>query len=217
VAGWPVNPLMALGTVLAVVLLAYWVNVANFMDGIDLMEVVGLGLPTLYLSVALLRVAPESAVGWTGVALCGALTGFAGFNWPPARLFLGDSGSLVSGIVSGLVVFETAGRIGLPAALLPMLYFAVDASSTLVWRARRGENLFAAHSNHAYQIARRAAAMPGAVVLRVGVLGVVLCALSHAAALGPAWLGWLWLALGLVLTGLVTLRLRMAPVGNAGQ
>jgi UDP-N-acetylmuramyl pentapeptide phosphotransferase/UDP-N-acetylglucosamine-1-phosphate transferase len=165
----------------AFLFLFYWINAANFMDGLDLMEVVGIGLPLSFCSTLLLTTpgAPDS-LAILGLALCGALAGFAVFNIPPARVFLGDSGSLVCGLVSGCVIIETAVFISLPIAVLPFLYFFADTLSTLAIRLVDGENIFQAHSRHAYQVARRTGMSSQTIVMQVGLLTLLLCALSLA-------------------------------------
>ncbi len=177
---WNASALAALAV--ATVGIAYWTNVANFMDGIDLMEVVGLGLPLACVSIMLLQAeAGQPAYGVAGLALAGALAGFALFNRPPASVFLGDGGSLVCGLVSSCVILAAAAGTSAAAAAIPFLYFACDATSTLVLRLRGGENILTAHSSHAYQIARRAGIPVPAIIARVAMLNGFLCVLSWVA------------------------------------
>jgi UDP-N-acetylmuramyl pentapeptide phosphotransferase/UDP-N-acetylglucosamine-1-phosphate transferase len=165
----------------AFLFLFYWINAANFMDGLDLLEVVGIGLPLSFCSMMLITTpgAPNN-LAILGLAVSGALAGFAVFNFPPARVFLGDSGSLVCGLVSGCVITETAYFVSLPIAVLPFLYFLADTLSTLAIRLADGENVFQAHSRHAYQVARRTGMSSQTIVMQVGLLTLLLCALSLA-------------------------------------
>ena len=139
------------------IVLVWFVNLTNFMDGLDLMAVSGLGVPLLI--AAGLLVGLGSTAGWA-VALATAtgagFAAFAIFNRPPAKLFLGDNGSLPAGLAAGIVFLALAEQISVWGAWIPFGYFIVDATSTVVLRLVRGRNVFQAHSEHAYQIAFRA-------------------------------------------------------------
>ena len=129
----------------------WFVNLVNFMDGIDWMtvaEVVPLtaGLVLFGLMGALPRDATVVAL-----ALCGAMIGFAPFNRPVARLFLGDVGSLPIGLLLGWLLVLLAGGGHLAAALLLPLYYLADATITLLRRLANGEPVMQAHRSHFYQ------------------------------------------------------------------
>ena len=81
------------------------------------------------------------------------MLGFAPFNRPVAKLFLGDGGSLPIGLVLGWLLLQLAGNGHLAAALLLPLYYVADATITLVRRMARGERITEAHRSHFYQIA----------------------------------------------------------------
>jgi UDP-N-acetylmuramyl pentapeptide phosphotransferase/UDP-N-acetylglucosamine-1-phosphate transferase len=130
------------------------VNVVNFMDGLDWMIVaeivpVSAGLAALGLLGAL----PDTAT-FVALALCGAVIGFAPFNKPVARLFLGDVGSLPMGLLIGWLLALLAGGGHLAAALLLPLYYLADATLTLFRRLAAGEKITQAHRTHFYQRAR---------------------------------------------------------------
>src|SRR4029079_16525608 len=129
----------------------WFINLVNFMDGIDWMtvaEVVPLTAGLVFLG--LIGEIPSSATV-TAAALFGATVGFAPFNRPVARLFLGDVGSLPIGLILGWLMLMLAGRDNLAAAvLLPLLYLA-DATITLAGRITRGEPIAEAHRDHFYQ------------------------------------------------------------------
>ena len=130
------------------------VNVVNFMDGLDWMIVaeivpVSAGLAALGLLGAL----PDTAT-FAALALCGAVIGFAPFNKPVARLFLGDVGSLPMGLLIGWLLALLAGGGHLAAALLLPLYYLADATLTLFRRLAAGEKITQAHRTHFYQRAR---------------------------------------------------------------
>ncbi|HZP68489.1 MAG TPA: glycosyl transferase [Pseudolabrys sp.] len=137
---------------LLVLLGGVWlVNVANFMDGIDWMTVaefvpVTAGLVLLGMLGAL----PVHATA-VAAALCGAIIGFAPFNRPVARLFLGDVGSLPAGLLLGWMLALLAGEGHLAAAILLPLYYLADATITLMRRILNGERITQAHRCHFYQ------------------------------------------------------------------
>lgn len=142
---------VAVERALAVVAGVWFVNLTNFMDGIDgilVAEFVPLGGVLAMLS-AVGIVSPVAGV--LGATLCGALLGFAPFNKHPAKLFLGDVGSLPIGLLAATMLFELAAQGHVAAALLLPMYFLFDATETLILGLLRGHNVLAAHRRHAYQ------------------------------------------------------------------
>lgn len=170
----------AFETVLVVVFLVWFINMTNFMDGLDLMIVSGIGVPHLVLAAMGLISVLGSESTALSVAVAGALLGFAPFNYPPARIFLGDNGSLPIGFLTGVGVLLIAHRHPV-AGLIPFLYFFVDSVSVLLLRLMRGKNIFEAHSDHAYQIARRAGRSSVSIAAKVALLSLCCAALAAAA------------------------------------
>jgi UDP-N-acetylmuramyl pentapeptide phosphotransferase/UDP-N-acetylglucosamine-1-phosphate transferase len=139
---------------LLLVLAGVWfVNLTNFMDGIDGITLAGF----LPLAVAIHAFSMVSYASVSGglIALCfaGAMLAFIPFNWHPARLFLGDVGSLPMGLIGGALLFDTAAHGGLVAAIILPLYHFADATLTLLKRLARREKVWEAHRQHAYQCA----------------------------------------------------------------
>ncbi|MEZ5839388.1 MAG: glycosyltransferase family 4 protein [Hyphomicrobiales bacterium] len=137
----------------------WFINLYNFMDGIDGITgtesaAIGLGL----VAVVLVSGLGDVPLGLYGAALAGAGLGFLVWNWSPARLFMGDVGSVPLGFLIGWLLILLAGEGHLAAALILPLYYVVDASYTLMRRLMRGERIWQAHRQHAYQ---RAAAVIG--------------------------------------------------------
>lgn len=163
----------------------WFINLVNFMDGVDLI-VVGEMVP-LTACIGLL--------GWLGflgqlesvvaVALCGSLLGFALFNWPRAKLFLGDVGSLPIGLIVAWLLYEAAAQGYWVVAVLLPLYFCADATVTACRRLMNREQLWKAHRTHYYQ----RAADNGLSALRISstvfALNLVLCALAIATVFWP--------------------------------
>ena len=167
----------------ALILLAglWFLNLVNFMDGIDWMmvaEVVPIAGAMVLLGY-LGCLAPLPTL--LAAALLGAMLGFAPYNKPVARLFLGDSGSLPVGLVLGWLLMQLAIHGHLAAALLLPLYFIADATLTLLWRMQRREPFWLPHRSHFYQQAIARGYSVPAVVGRVFGTNVVLAALAFMA------------------------------------
>jgi UDP-N-acetylmuramyl pentapeptide phosphotransferase/UDP-N-acetylglucosamine-1-phosphate transferase len=175
----------------------YFVNLVNFMDGIDWMTVAEV-VPVI---------AGLLAAGWLGalaapgviaaLALLGAVLGFAPFNRPVARLFLGDVGSLPIGLLLAWLLALLAGNGHLAAALLLPLYYLADASLTLMRRLKAGERVWQAHRTHFYQRATDRGFSVIEIVTRVFVLNVTLAALAAISIAVPAW----WMSLAALAAG----------------
>jgi UDP-N-acetylmuramyl pentapeptide phosphotransferase/UDP-N-acetylglucosamine-1-phosphate transferase len=156
----------------------WFVNLVNFMDGLDWMTVVEVVPVTIALGLfgffGLLSPAPTLIA----IALGGAMIGFAFFNRPVASLFLGDVGSLPIGLLLGWCLLQLAGSGHLIAALLLPLYYLADATITLLRRLLKGEAVWVAHRSHFYQRATDNGFNVLQVVTEVFLLNVVLAALA---------------------------------------
>jgi UDP-N-acetylmuramyl pentapeptide phosphotransferase/UDP-N-acetylglucosamine-1-phosphate transferase len=181
----------------------WFVNLVNFMDGLDWITVAEMVPVTAFIA----------GLGWLGLlplpvalvatALCGALLGFAPFNKPVARLFLGDVGSLPIGLMVGWLLLELAGTGALAAAILLPLYHLMDATITLLRRLARREKVWEAHRSHFYQQATDNGFSALSVSAHVFGLNLALAAL---AAVTLVWTSGLVQGLSL-LTGLVLVGL----------
>jgi UDP-N-acetylmuramyl pentapeptide phosphotransferase/UDP-N-acetylglucosamine-1-phosphate transferase len=163
----------------------YFVNAVNFMDGIDWMtvaEVVPLAGGLALLGV--LGALPPAAV-LLALALCGAMIGFAPFNRPVARLFLGDAGSLPIGLLLLWLLLLLAGSHPIAAFLLP-LYYIADTGITILWRLMKGETITSAHRSHYYQRALDGGFSVYQIVTRVFLLNILLVALALATVVSPS-------------------------------
>ena len=142
-----------------------------------------------------------------------AAVGFLRWNWHPAKIFLGDVGSVPLGFLLGWLAIAAAGQdsVGGPiwtACLILPLYYFVDATVTLLRRLARGVNIFQAHREHFYQQAviagRRHDQVAGAIALCGGGL--------WAAAWGvTAWAPVAGLALAALLVGVLIVWMRRPP------
>jgi len=166
----------------------WFVNLVNFMDGIDWMTVAEAVPSTACLFLFALFGAAPPPVGPVALALCGAVLGFAPFNRPTAKLFLGDVGSLPIGLLLFWLLLQLAGSGHLAAAFLMPLYYLADATITLMRRLSRGERLTEAHSSHFYQLAVIRGLPVLTVVQWVCGVNVVLAALAALSIwLSSAW------------------------------
>jgi UDP-N-acetylmuramyl pentapeptide phosphotransferase/UDP-N-acetylglucosamine-1-phosphate transferase len=156
----------------------WFVNLVNFMDGIDWMTVAEVVPATA--AIVLLGVtgamAPLPSI--FAAALLGAILGFAPSNRPVARLFLGDVGSLPIGLLLGWLLLQLAGTRHLAAALILPLYYLLDATITLLRRIARRERFWEAHRSHFYQRATDNGFSVSAIVARVALVNLVLAALA---------------------------------------
>ena len=163
----------------------WFVNLVNFMDGLDLMTVAETVPITAALAVlGFFGFLPPVAVA-VSLALCGALIGFSYFNRPIAKLFLGDVGSLPIGLLLGWLFVLIAGNGARAAAILLPLYYLADSTVTLIRRAYNGERVWQAHRSHFYQRATDCGLSVGDVVRRVFVVNLGLCLLALATVVVP--------------------------------
>ena len=188
-------PLIAV-QVFVVLAWIWFINLYNFMDGIDgicAVETIsiGLGFAVLTVLVATLDVLGMLTAVIFGLqaplalALVGSLIGFLPWNWHPARIFLGDVGSVPLGYLVGwlLVMLFAFGFIA-AAFILPM-YYVADATITLCRRLRRGERPWRAHREHFYQRATGAGLSHSRVSLGILLGNVVLIGCAAASLWWP--------------------------------
>lgn len=162
--------------------LVWLTNLYNFMDGIDGlaggMALIGFGV----LGIGALQTG-GTAVASACLAVAAAAAGFLVFNWHPARLFLGDAGSIPLGFLAGALGI-LGWRDDLWSIWFPLLAFApfvVDATVTLLRRLLRGDRVWQAHREHYYQRLvrmgwshRRTALAEYAIMLGAGSLALLL-------------------------------------------
>lgn len=135
-------------------LMVWLVNLYNFMDGADGLAG-GMALFGFagYAAGALLSDHPLPALAWSATAVSGSALGFLLFNFHPARIFLGDAGSISLGFLAGALGYW-GWRGAVWPVWFPILVFApfiADASITLARRLLRGEKFWRAHREHYYQ------------------------------------------------------------------
>ena len=164
------------------------VNVWNFMDGIN-----GLAASQAALAAFAYALLLDGAWHWLALALLAGCLGFLPFNFPRARIFLGDVGSGALGFaLAGLAVaaFQAGPHEKAPLLILPFCLFLVDAGFTLLRRMLKNEPWWAPHVTHVYQIAARRFGHVAVTVFYMLVSGTTLLPLivSHPVIAGrPGW------------------------------
>ena len=206
----PVLPL-SVERVLLVIGGAWFVNLTNFMDGMDWMTVVEMVPVTLVLVLTWVSGRLPAAPGLLALGLLSGLVGYAPFNRPVARLFLGDVGSLPIGCLVAYGLYSLAGSgtgFGpLIAAILLPLYYLADSGITLVRRIARRERVWEPHRTHFYQIAVGRGGTVPAVLRRVTATNAALCILAGLSLKVSPWLQALSAALGVVVVTTTLLKL----------
>jgi UDP-N-acetylmuramyl pentapeptide phosphotransferase/UDP-N-acetylglucosamine-1-phosphate transferase len=178
--GW--LPLWA-DRLVALVAWVWFVNLFNFMDGID--GITGVETGSLGLGLALLAALAADGPGqWLALSAAAAGIGFLVWNWHPAKIFLGDSGSIPLGFLLGWLLLRTAADGHWAPALILPAYYLTDATLTLARRARRGETIFQAHRQHFYQQAVQGGIRHSDVAViillaNLGLIALALTALTH--------------------------------------
>lgn len=146
----------SVGNVLTLLYLVWMLNLYNFMDGID--GIASVEAICVCLGGCLIyALSGHSELIASPLLLAAAVCGFLFWNFPPARIFMGDAGSGFLGVILALLSLQAAWTE--PALLWSWLIllgvFIVDATATLLRRLIRGEKVYEAHRSHAYQFASR--------------------------------------------------------------
>jgi Fuc2NAc and GlcNAc transferase len=151
--GFAVVNLGAGGSIAAVVFLVWFLNIYNFMDGIDGIASVEAISVMAFATLLLFSQRGEPSILFAVLVVTAAAAGFLIWNWPPARIFMGDAGSGFLGFFVGSIAWATIvrGRLSVWVWLILLGAFIIDASVTLLRRWSRGARLAEAHRSHAYQ------------------------------------------------------------------
>lgn len=208
--GVNIHDLGSFGYVLGIVGLVWAVNLFNFMDGIDgiaaseasfmcwaALVILGLGADAL-LSATLM------------LALGAASAGFLVWNWPPARIFMGDVGSGYLGFAIGVLAIASSRSQPVALSVWAVLgaIFIADTAVTLVTRVIRGERVYQAHRSHAYQVLARRWGSHQRTTIAVCLFNLLfLLPMAWIVREYPAAAGWVTVA-ALLVPGVIALALR---------
>jgi UDP-N-acetylmuramyl pentapeptide phosphotransferase/UDP-N-acetylglucosamine-1-phosphate transferase len=135
----------------ATIVWLWFVNLFNFMDGIDGITGGSAAAMGFGLTLILLRYGPDPLEAFRSLMIVAVAVGFLVWNWHPAKIFLGDVGSVPLGFLLGFELIRLAMNGGQVFALIVALYYLADATITLLRRAKRGERIWKAHREHFYQ------------------------------------------------------------------
>ncbi|MDD2031069.1 MraY family glycosyltransferase [Pseudomonas sp. 39167] len=163
-----------IGSILAAFYLVWLLNLYNFMDGID--GIAGVEAVTVGLGACVLYwLDGNGLLLWPCLLLAASAGGFLVWNFPFARIFMGDAGSGFLGLILGVLALQ-AGWASFELFwgwLILLGIFIVDASFTLLRRLLRGEKVYEAHRSHAYQFASRRYGKHWPVTITVGLINLL--------------------------------------------
>ncbi|ACI50046.1 glycosyl transferase family 4 [Gluconacetobacter diazotrophicus PA1 5] len=210
------------GAVLSVGVLVFMTNAVNFMDGLNGLASGSILLACLVIGGLASGGADRAGLGDMALILAAALAGFLPFNFPAARIFMGDVGSQSCGLLMGAFGLAgaaggTGGGLGLAVPLL-MAGLLYDVGYTLLRRWRNGARLVESHREHLYQLATQAGMSPVVVTLvqwAFVLWGGVAALLMQQGRTGPAGALVLVLLPQLGWTGIVRGRIRRMPPRDA--
>ena len=168
--------------------LVWFINLYNFMDGIDgLAGAETAAIAFGYAAINYAGATDVAALYGLALAVGGAALGFLIWNWSPARIFMGDVGSVPLGFLCGMMMLDLAVRHSLVAALILPLYFVADATITIARRLLAGAKPWDAHRTHFYQRAALALGRHAPVVVRIVICNAALMTAAVLAVTAP-WL-----------------------------
>lgn len=165
----------------------WFINAFNFMDGIDGIAgtetaAIGIGVAVVAATATMMGQQATGADAMAtllfGATIAAAAFGFLPWNWQPARLFLGDVGSVPLGFLLGWLLLRLASEGQGAAALILPLYYLADSTLTLIRRTIRGEKPWQAHREHFYQRAVVRGLSHATVVRAVAIANLALIILA---------------------------------------
>lgn len=173
---------MLLTIVVSMTIILGWVwfiNLYNFMDGIDGIT----GMQTIFVCAGISIIYWISGAHTPGsielpLLIASATAGFLWWNWSPAKIFMGDIGSVFLGFIVGWLLIELAMVGHWAAAIILPMYYLADATITLCRRALRGDRFWEAHREHFYQRAHQAGLGHNNVVWRIAFGNLALLGLA---------------------------------------
>lgn len=194
-------PLPGIGSVLAVIGIVWLINLYNFMDGIDGIAG-GQGVCAALMGGALLWLAGNQGLALAAWLLAAACAGFLVWNWPPARIFMGDVGSGLIGFIFAVLALasEKSGDVPLLIWVLLLALFVGDSTLTLLKRMIRGEKWYTAHRSHGYQrLIQKGLSHRDVTLWFIGINVLVLWPLALWGWQVPELLLWLWLSTAILI------------------
>ena len=156
----------------------WFVNLYNFMDGIDGIT----GVQTICITLGIIVLSATGSLPTEMVApasiVSAATIAFLFFNWPPSQIFLGDVGSVSLGFLIGWMLLELVGSGQWAAAIILPGYYLCDATFTLLRRLLSGEKVWSPHREHFYQRAVQGHLTHSGVIVRLSIINLCLITLA---------------------------------------
>ena len=179
VPGWSLSSGGIVILLLSVLWIAWMANLYNFMDGIDgisAVETIILGATTSYW----FAMSGEISIAVICIAVAGAAVGFLRWNWSPAKIFMGDVGSLALGAFFAIIAIIGSIGLDIPFSAFLVLYavYLADSSVTLLHRVIKREKWWQAHRSHFYQRAVQSGFSHAQVSLSVMVINIIFAVLA---------------------------------------
>jgi Fuc2NAc and GlcNAc transferase len=210
------------GSVIAAVGIVWLINLYNFMDGID--GIAGTEAICVALGAGVLLFwGGSTGLAWVCLILAMAVGGFLVWNWPPAKIFMGDVGSGFLGFTFAVLALwsENVGAMPFIIWLLLLGVFIIDSTITLIKRISKGEKLYKAHRSHVYQLAVQAGYSHKQVTLTVLLINIILGIIAAMALYYYNHLGFIASAalIMLIITHLImgrVLNTRISQVSSSG-
>lgn len=165
--------------ILLLIGMVYFLNLYNFMDGIDgsaSSEAIHISLSFILIYILFGINNPFSF--FVAFVLCFSCLGFLFHNWSPAKIILGDAGSTSIGLICGWLMIILGKEGYLAAALIIPGYYLADSTITLINRMRKGERFWEPHTQHFFQIAAKSSNSHAKVTRKIIKYNVILCALA---------------------------------------
>lgn len=176
---------------ISTIALIAFLNIYNFMDGVDgLTAAESIHLSVIILLFSYLKYDDSSAMNLIiiiATLVIGTSLGFILFNWHPARIFIGDVGSITIGFLLGLSLIMLASLKSdlLISLIIASLYYIMDGGLTILIRIAKGEKIWQPHLAHFFQKALRKGFKPNEIVIRIVICNLILMILSISALYAP--------------------------------
>jgi len=167
-----------LDTLIAFFIWVWFINLFNFMDGIDGISSVEASSIGLGVFIMTTLGAIHLTHGLLGLVIGASSIGFIWWNWQPAKVFMGDVGSVPLGFLLGWLLLQILSTQNWPVAVILPLYYLADATITLARRVWRNERIWQAHRHHFYQKATVRGLSHSKISLLIGVTNTLLIGLA---------------------------------------
>lgn len=171
-------PLIIEKILIAITLLGF-INIYNFMDGIDgLTASQTIYIATTILLFSIIDPQIDISISYLCLSVVGACFGFLVYNWQPAKIFMGDVGSVTLGLICGWLLLNLAIHGYIAAAIIIPGYYLADGITTILKRLIQKKKIWQAHSEHCYQLAVRKGRSHSQVTKKIIYCNIILGLLS---------------------------------------